>query len=309
MADLNIYTTDLSVSIAKETEEGKALTTGSRQELPVKNTQAPLTFAVGKVTDDTRRAKRDTAAPTDGMGSVSGTLTASLRECDAIELLMESALSGEFDENGVLASSDTDVFFTVFQTLKDEATKFLGYVDSGCQATKMTISGQATSDSSVSVAFDVMGLSRERKEQKSTLAVDGANKPAFDYIDVGNLKIDKQPIEFTDLDFSTGVARAGRRVFGSKNAKGLAPSANRETALTLKVFRTGFDIDDLVEGDPVEVSFEVKKEGGSGYLVTLTHAKATRPTDELSDTGLLANIEFTGHRKDNATPSVIVKRI
>lgn len=114
-------------------------------------------------------------------------------------------------------------------------------------------------------------------------------------------------MEFTDLSFETGTPRGARKVFGKKDAVGMAATANRETTLTVKAFRQDFDVNALVR-DPVAVSFFMLN-GDGGHRVTLNHAKATVPTDELNDTGLLVNLTFTAHAPDNNTPALVIEKL
>lgn len=301
--------TELRFDIIKEVTEGVTPTTGTREDLPASTGQAPLTYEIAKVVDDTRRANRETAAPTDGAGMVQGSVAVSLRPCEALDTLIESAISGVFDAtSGVAVAGETDVTFTMFTTLTDRAGRYLGYQDKGNTVTSMSISNSASSDDSVSAEFEIMGLSRTRLTTENTLAVTPATTQAFNYIDVGNLTVDGQTLEFTDLSFSTGTPRAARRVFGKRDATSMAPSGNRETTLTIKALRRDFNVDALVVGEPSPVSFDIMK-NGEGYRVVLTYAKATIPTDELSDTGLLINIEFTAHAANDATPALRIEKL
>jgi hypothetical protein len=301
-----INNSEMRFDLILETAEGETPATGNRLDLPCTTDQGPLTYTRARVTDDTRRANRETAAPTDGASAVEGSISANMRPCDALDVLIQSAISGRFDASGKATAGENDLSFSMFTTLRTNGS-YLGYLDKGLQVSKMAITNAATSDDSVKVSFDVMGLKRQELTTANALPVTAATEKAFNYIDIGNLKIGDQAMEFTDLSFETGTPRGARKVFGKKDAVGMAATANRETTVNVKAFRGDFLINELVR-NPVVVVFYMLNDDG-GYRVTLNHAKATVPTDELNDTGLLVNIQFTAHAPDNNTPALVIEKL
>jgi hypothetical protein len=125
---------------------------------------------------------------------------------------------------------------------------------------------------------------------------------------VKNITVDGQSLEYTGLEFATGVARDLRLVFGKQAATSMAKTGNRETTLSLKGFRKDFAVDALINGTPVEVKFEITR-AGSGYRFTLPAAVCTSPTDELGDTGLLINLSFTAHFDEVAHAGLVVEKL
>jgi len=307
MANDTINPTELRFDIIKEAVEGVTPTTGSRHDLAASVGQQPLTYTRDKVTDNTQRANRETAAPTDGAGSVTGSLELNMRASAAMDILIESAVSGEFDEDGLVEAGEKDVFFTLFSTLTDRNGRFIGYQDKGLSVTSMKISHSATSTDSVKASFEVTGITHDELEVANPLAVVDATEAAFNYVDVGGLKIDGQAFDFTDLEFSTGTPRSALKVFGKQDPIGTAATGSRETSLTFKLFREDFSINDLLV-DPVPMEFIISNADGS-YKFMLTHAKATVPTDELSDGALLVNVTCTAHAPDNATPALKIQKL
>lgn len=309
MADY-INQNEVAHSLAKETKFGEVPTTGARMDLPTETGQAPLTYTQNMVEDNTQRPNRETAAPTRGHASTSGSLSMRLRPCDAIDTLIESAIGGEFDNNGLAFGGETETSMTIFSKLTTKGgaanNLYMGYVDSGVVATKFSITGSAKEG--VTVGFDLMGAKRVKAEAESTLALERVTTQGLNYINVKNITVANSVLKFTNLEFETGTPHDLRVVFGEKEGTSMAATGNRETSLTLKGFRKDFAVDALVAGDPVEVKFEISSPEG-GYRITLPAAMCVSPTDELTDTGLLISLAFTGHFDDVVNSGIVVEKL
>lgn len=310
MATNYINQNGMAYSVIEEVDFGVTPTTGTRHDLPVDAGQAPLTATINQIADNTQRPNLETAAPTNGHASVSGPMAMRLRSCAAIDLLIQSAVAGRFDENGLAFGGETDVFFSLINKLTDKAgasgNAFMGYQDAGIACAKMSIN--ATAKEGVNASFDLMGTKRTKLNADHTLPVTVASGVGFNYIDVKNISVGGQTLEYTSLEFSTGVARDQRIVFGQQEATSMAKTGNRETTLMLKGFRKDFATDNLINGTPLTVKFEIVH-NGDGYRFTLPAAVCTSPTDELGDTGLLINLSFTAHYDSVSRAGLIVEKL
>jgi len=302
----------LAYSVIEEVTFGTTPTTGERHDLPVDAGQAPLTSAIAQIEDNTQRPNLETAAPTNGHASSSGSLSMRFRQCEAIDLLIQSAIAGRFDETtGLAFGGEEDVFFSLITKLTDKAgpsnNQFLGYADAGLMATKFGIT--ASAKEGVNCSFDLIGTKRTRLEADHALPVTAAGGRGFNYIDVKNITVGGQTLQYTNLEFSTGVPRDHRVVFGSATPTSIANTGNRATTLTLKGFRKDFTTDALINGTPLEVKFSIVDGNNHGYRFTLPAAVCTSPTDELGDTGLLINLEFTAHWDETAQAGLVVEKL
>lgn len=306
MATNYINQNGLGFAVIEEVEFGVTPTTGELHDLPVDAGQAPLTSTINQIADNTQRPNLETAAPTNGHESSSGTLAMRLRACEAVDLLMQSAIAGRFDgATGLAFGGEEDVFFSLVTKLT-EVGGYKGYVDAGLAVSQMSIN--ATAREGVSCSFEVMGTKRTKATSAHVLPITAATGTGFNYIDVKNITVAGQTLEYTSLEFTTGVPRDHRIVFGRQQATSMAKTGNRETSLTLKGFRKDFAVDALINGTPVNVKFEISIDG-EGYRFTLPAAVCTSPTDELSDTGLLISLAFTGHYHDTVRSGLTVEKL
>lgn len=309
MADY-INQNELAFSLLKETEFGKAPTTGTRMDLPTEAGQAPLTYTQNMVEDNTQRANRETAAPTRGHASTSGSISMRMRPCAAIDALIESAISGEFDDKGLAFGGEKDLSLTLITKLTSKGgaanNLYMGYQDSGVVATKWSISGSAREG--ITTSFDLMGAKRIKTAADNALPVAPVTTQGFNYKNVKNITIAGSALKMTNIEFESGVPHDLRVVFGEQEGTSMAATGNRATSLTLKGYRKDFSTDALVADEPVEVKFEITTEEG-GYRVTLPAAMCVSPTDELTDTGLLINLQFTAHMDDTVNAGIVVEKL
>lgn len=311
MATDYINQNEVAYKIIEEVEFGVMPPTGSLLDLPAETGQAPLTYSTAMIEDTTQRPNRETAAPTRGHASSTGTFNMPLRPCAAIDLLIESAIAGKFDEDtGIAFGGETDVFFTMLTKLTERGG-YMGYQDGGITVNSFGLSG--TAREGVTASFELMGSKRVRTSADSALPVIAATAKSFNYIDVKNFSIGGQTLEFINMEFSTGTAHDHRIVFGQKEATSLAATGNRETTLNLGGYRKGFEVDALFGDDKtVEVKFDIVRGTGAnteGYRITLPAAMCNSPTDELTDTGLLINLEFTAHFDEVSRAAIIVEKL
>lgn len=310
MATDYINQNEVAYKIIKEETFGVLPTTGTMLDLPAETGQAPLTYSTAMIEDNTQRPNRETAAPTRGHASSTGTFSMPFRPCDAIDLLIESAIAGEFDAGtGMAFGGETDVFISMITTLTKRGG-YQGYLDSGIAANSWSITG--TAREGVTTAFELMGSKRVNQTTANALPVTAATSQSYNYVDIKNISVAGQTLEFVSLEFSTGTAHDHRIVFGQKEATSLAATGNRETTLKLSGFRKGFEINALVGDEPVEVKFEISRGTGAdkvGYRITLPAGMCNSPTDELTDTGLLINLEFTASFDEVTQAGIIVEKL
>lgn len=310
MATDYINQNEVAYKIIKEETFGTLPTTGTMLDLPAETGQAPLTYSTAMIEDNTQRPNRETAAPTRGHASSTGTFNMPFRPCAAIDLLIESAIAGLFDEDtGIAFGGETDVFFSMITKLTERGG-YQGYQDTGITVNSFGLSG--TAREGVTASFEFMGSKRVELTTANALAVTPATAQAFNYIDVKNISIGGQTLEFVSLEFSTGTSHDHRIVFGQKEATSLAATGNRTTTLNLSGFRKGFEINNLIGDEPIEVKFEIARGTGAdrvGYRITLPAAVCNSPTDELTDTGLLLALEFTAHFDEVAQAGIIIEKL
>lgn len=307
MATNYINKNGLAFSVIEAVEFGKTPATGERHELPVDAGQTPLTSTIAQIEDNTQRPNLETAVPTNGHESSSGSLAMRFRACEGIDLLIQSAIAGRFDgSTGLAFGGEEDVSFSLITQLTNK-DGFLGYEDAGIMCSSWSLT--ASAKEGVNCSFELMGTKRTKLTADNALPVSAASGVGFNYIDVKNIKVAGQSLEFTQFDFKTGIPRDHRIVFGQQSATSIANTGNRATTYEITGYRKNFDIDALINGTPVAVSFEVKDKQGHGYRVTLPAAVCTSPTDELGDTGLMIKLSFTAHFDETARAGLVVEKL
>lgn len=302
-----INTADFSMSAIKEVEAGVVPTTGSRLEVPIKTDQAPPVLTTAQIEDDTKRPNREGNAAASGHSMVEVELALVSRGGDLMDMLIESAISGEFDANDVAKGSDKDSTFTIFSTLKSgTAGQALVYVDSGCMVRSWSVT--ATAKEGAEVSFGILGTKRAEATTEPALPVEKTPASAVRhlYSDV-SVSVAGQTLAYSSLEFSTEQERDVRVILSQIAANDIYTSGIRSTTITLKAYRESFAVNALANTN-MAVEFTLGT-AGNGYKVTLPNAKLMTPVDELDESGLLVSLEFSAGF-DNATEAgIIVERL
>ena len=298
-----INTADFTMSAIKEVEAGVVPTTGSRLEVPIMTDQAPPAPNVNQIEDNTKRRNREGNAAASGHETIEVELALASRGGELMDMLIASAISGEFDEDGVAKGSDKDSTFTLFSTLRSGAAgQALVYVDSGFMARSWSVTANAREEAQVS--FGLLGTKRAEATTEPALPV--VNTPASAvrhlYNDV-TVTVGGQTLAYSSLEFSTEQDRDVRVVLGQKEAADIYTTGTRTTTVTLKAYRESFAVNALANTNmPVEFTIGT---AGNGYKVTLPNAKLMTPQDELDDSGIMVSLEFIAGY-DNATDTGII---
>lgn len=298
-----INTADFTMSAIKEVEAGVVPTTGSRLEVPIMTDQAPPALNANQIEDNTKRPNREGNAAASGHETVEVELALSSRGGDLMDMLIASAISGEFDEDGIAKGSDKDSTFTLFSTLRSgTAGNALVYIDSGLMARSWSITANAREEAQVS--FGILGTKRAEATTEPALPVvkTPASAVRHLYNDV-TVSVGGQTLAYSSLEFSTEQDRDVRVVLGEKAAADIYTTGVRTTTITLKAYRESFAVNALANTNmPVEFTIGTV---GNGYKIKLPFAKLITPIDELEDSGIMVSLEFNAGY-DNATDAGII---
>lgn len=298
-----INTADFTMSAIKEVEAGVVPTTGSRLEVPIMTDQAPPALNANQIEDNTKRPNREGNAAASGHETVEVELALSSRGGELMDMLIQSAISGEFDEDGIAKGSDKDSTFTLFSTLRSgTAGNALVYIDSGLMARSWSITANAREEAQVS--FGILGTKRAEATTEPALPVvkTPASAVRHLYNDV-TVSVGGQTLAYSSLEFSTEQDRDVRVVLGEKAAADIYTTGVRTTTITLKAYRESFAVNALANTNmPVEFTIGTV---GNGYKIKLPFAKLITPIDELEDSGIMVSLEFNAGY-DNATDAGII---
>jgi hypothetical protein len=312
MAINAINPTDLTFSLVPEAVFGVLDTAATRYELPVSTDQAPPIYKTDPIESNTKRPKRESKGTERGMGSIEWSIDTRLQSGPVINTLIESALSGKFNTAKCVAS-DQDSSFSVVTSLRADTAvspvspNGLYYVDTGLMVNSMKISVQAKEGATVS--FGMLGTARANAETDITATVTAPpSTKEFTFKDLKNVKLGTTTMSLSSLEFSTDQSRELRAVCGTDVPVSIGTSGARKTVLTVKAYRESFAINSAVTGAPQSFSFEIGK-AGNGFRVTIPGAIGLIPTDELSGSSLLVNIEFTAAFDDASGSGLFIEQL
>lgn len=305
-----INSADPTYALIEEVTYGVTPSVGTLYELPASTEQAPPVYKTAEIPSNTKRPKRESNGTQRGMASSEWTIDTRLQKTEVINVLLKSALSGQWASNKLVAS-DIDSTFSVITTLKPDSAvepaepNGLYYVDAGMIVNSLSITANAPDTATVS--FGMMGTSRVEADEKhpATFTTISSTAREFTYADLKNVKLTGPEgvvdLGVSSLEFKSDQNREVRAICGQIEGIGIGTQGARTTTLTIKVYRESFKLNTDVTGEPQKISFEIERDG-VGYRITLPAAIGQFPSDELSGSSLLANVTFTA-AYDNVTAS------
>lgn len=296
---------DVTYSIIKETTAGTLPGTGTLLGLDYIPGTMPVYRADG-ITSPTLKANRASAGSRRVNYRVEGGFNVHFCRDAAVELLLESALSGAWATN-VLKASNADTSFSIEEKMIEGAgslyQRFLG-----CQVSSFSLS--CPFDSNAEATFDIIGMDRDQETTASSLgsATAAGTKTKLTGLDVSNVTIAGLTATYTSLDLSVTHNRETQGQFGSAAARGIGTSGNREVTLTLKGYRADFTPESIIGDDPIAVSFTMGS-GVNGYTFSLPAAYGSLPENEMDASKALFTVTFTAAYDTTAATDFQITRL
>lgn len=290
---------DTTYSIIKEAAEGTMPATGVLLRLEnIPGTQP--TYASDVLASPTLRASRAAAGAKKIGYRVEGGIDVHFKRDDAIELLLQSALSGTFVEAGttgvagdVLKAGNVDTSFTIEKKMLDGANA--GYWRfTGCQVSKFSLDVSAADNAKAS--FTLLGLGKTTATTASALTYANASSNlGLTGVDLGTVSVaGLSAVDYRALTLNVEHTRETRDRFGSATPIGIGTSGPRKVTLSVTFYRKDLTPDTILSTDaPVAVSFTIGS-GTNGYTFTLPAATYSLPTDSEDGSKSLITVEFTG---------------
>lgn len=290
-------TSDISFAIIKEIEDGKTPTTGAWLRIDHVPGTSPA-FTTDSIESPVKQAKRASAGNRKTNPRAEGGLKTHLCRDAAIELLMQSAVSGVWLEAGdvgegddILKAGDKDTSLTIEKRITGAAELFMRYT--GCQVTKMTLTCDASANAEIS--FDILGMGRVTAQipVAGMTYADASTNLKLAGEDVNTVTIGGlNDVTFRSLELTIEQTREAKDRFGSISAFGIGASGNRKVTLKLSFYRENFQPETVLGGNAaVPVSFTIGGEG-EGFKFDLPLATATIPADVEDGAKLLVDVEF-----------------
>lgn len=279
---------------------------GSRMELPVLVDQAPPVYTLAPIEDQTKRPMREGNPDDNGHGSVAWTLDMHMRGGSAMDLLLQSAASGRFVANKLLAG-ETETYFAVSSVIKPGAAGDANvYEDKGFLASGFSLTASAKQGAEIS--FDLIGLSRNELDTVPAGIVPTpvtAKRMTFKHVSV---QIGDEELEFQSIQLDSSQERDALVVLGNAEGKSIYTSGKRNNMFSFAAYREDFNINTLL-GTTTDVSVICSTGAGNAYKFTLPLAKCLTTADENDDSGLLVNLEFKGGYDNTTGAGLIIEKL
>lgn len=280
---------DNTYSLIRETAAGTLPATPAFLPFDyVQGDQPMLTSDV--IESQIQRANRTSSGQRKTGFRVEGSLSTELKRDAAIDLLLESALSGTFTTN-VLKAGTTDTSFSIEKRMNDGASKYYRRF-SGVQVTSLTISGEASG--MIEASFDLLGTTAVT----GTALVTGAtyaNPSSTQLLDGTEvtMTINGTAVDFRSFDLSVEHDREAQDKFGSKYARGIGTSGMRKVMLSCSLYFTDFGLETTsVAGNTVPVVITIGS-GANGYSITLPACDISVPADSEDGSKAMMDVDFT----------------
>jgi len=239
---------------------------------------------------------------------VEGSLKTQLKRDAAVDLLLESGLSGTFATN-VLKAGNTDTSVTFEKKMLEGATPYY-HRFTGVQVSSVSLSCEASGAAEIS--FGLIGMDRSTSTTaiaSSTYAAT-ASTTNLTGLDVSAVTVAGVSADFRSLELTVEHDREAQDKFGTPSARGIGTSGFRTVKLTVTLYRADLSVDTLFakSDTPVAVSFTIGS-ALNGYTFALPAATANIPQDSEDASKALVTIEFTAQYDNTALTDLQITKL
>lgn len=251
----------------------------------------------------TRRANRASSGGRPVAFKVTGSLKQHFARDAATDLLLESGLSGTFNTN-VLSSGANDTSFTIEKRMSNsEDTQLYSYF-TGCQVTKLTISG--TANGNIEFSADIIGMARTTGTAQKTGATyaNPSNAMKLAGVDVVP-SIAGLTVDFLKFEYTVEHTREALNKLGSASARGIATSGFRKVNGSVDFFREDWTPETvLLSASGAALTLPIGS-GVNGYSINIPVAQFRIPKD--GEEGAAATVSAEFMAKETAGATTITK--
>lgn len=255
-----------------------------------------LNATADAIVSQTRRKGRTNAGQSLVNPRVEGPLNTELTSDDAAtELLFASALSGEWDEDGLLKAGTTESDLTIERKWYNGATQmFTRYF--GCQVSELEIAAEYGGIVTANYSF----LGRGRADPSNApiagaTYADASTAPKFAGPHVKNINIaGLGNVDYSTLTLTITQDRATQGKLGSAFARGIG-TAGKTIELVVMLYREDFGPENLITGGinnpAVSISFDIEF-NGAGYRFIIPAAQPSFPEDSEEGANQMVSVTF-----------------
>ena len=291
-----INPSDTEFAIVKETVAGTTPATPAFVRLET-IVGSNLNATADPIVSATRRKGRTNAGQRLVNPRVEGTLNTEFTADDAAtDLLLESAFSGEFDQDGLLKAGTKETDLSVERKWIDGTTNmFTRYF--GCQVSEFALTAEF--GGIVTADFTVLGRGRATPSNNALAGAtyaDASTAPKFAGPDVKNIAIQNLgEVDYSTLNLTVTQDRATQGKLGSAFARGIG-TAGKTIELVALLYRKDFGPENLIqngiENPAVSISFDVEF-NGAGYRFIIPAAQPSFPEDSEDGANQMVSVTFS----------------
>lgn len=283
-----------------------------------------LSGVADSIVSETRRKGRTNAGQRLVNPRVEGTFNTEFTYGDpAIKLLLESAFSGKFDDNGRMLAGTTETELCFQRVWIDGATNYFTRHYGG-MVSELAINAEAggivTADYTV-LGRGTMPVTAANSSQlaSATAELDGATyveastNEKFAGPDVKNITIaGLGTVDYQTLNFTLTQDRAAQTMLGSAYARGIG-TAGKSGEIVVTFYRADLAPEKLIkngiENPAVDISFDYVI-GGEGYRFS-TKAQPSFPEDNEDGANQMVTITFVpvGYEVDGQPTDYVIQEL
>lgn len=296
---------DIRLAVTKESVPG---TTPANPSYNVLDTSGSIGLKASTdwLDSSARRADRQSAGGRKINKSISDGFTLHMHRDAGVDVLLESGLSGTFSGDTLKASNvDTPLTFEKRMTV---AGGYLFRRFEGCYVSKLTLTGDASSN--VELAVEVVGMDddTDTAEASGSTYINAADTLKLDGEDVV-ITVAGVTLDYTKFELSIESSRAAQFKMGSAAARGVGTEGNTAVKGSLEFFRDDWSPETvMVPDEGVELTITLAG-GADGLTFTIPSAQFRYPEDGEDGAKVIASVEFSGKRDDTEGTSILVTKL
>lgn len=284
---------DIQYYVVRETTEGTTPATPAFKGLDYIPGSTSFSAESKTLSSEVLKAGRASGKLAKTNYSSKGSLKTDFCRDSSVDLLIESGIGGAFTAN-VAKAGGTDFTHTIEQKMPVGGVGGITRYP-GLTVSKFGLSVDAESKAQVSLDFVGMAPTSNATALAGSTYTAPVQGPLIVGDDVNTITIGSLTATFTSLDLSIDHKRNPRFGLGSLNSLGTGTEGMRDVKLTVKMFRTDWNPEAVLNNDnAVSCAFTLGPVGNA-YTFTLPAIQsATLVKDEANGSNMLVTVDLVG---------------
>ncbi|RSU71327.1 hypothetical protein BRX37_21365 [Sphingomonas sp. S-NIH.Pt3_0716] len=288
---MSYNSSNISYYILPETVEGVTPETGTALKLAHTPGSGP-SYTKETVSSSALYAKRQSGGVRTMGGSVSGSFDFELKRSPAIDILLASALSGQWSGN-VLQAGDQDSSFSILKTTGDADDLFHCYT--GVQASELSLTTETVAMVEASTTLIGMNYVDPIAYEPGEALVFQEDAGGFPLaaIDVTASIAALPSIDVRSATLTVSHEREAKAALGPVSTIGVGTSGARTATLEVTFYRRDFAPETALVNDATTSVALTIGSGADGYVINMPAAQASWPEESVDGASVLVTMTFT----------------